>query len=638
EKQETWYWYQCDYDSPQPFTTEEFFTEDLATSSERYILQETSGTISGGINAPVNYAVVDPADISLTPLDPASSFNQPVASVSTDPDTSVAPDFTDTTTYLGSGRNNRLYFSKNYINANGTYYSTTFLDKGMLDGRELIGTRITDLDIGELTSNNVGTSGIRWIPEKEGVFYAFREDAIREDSVVRPKHSAAIWNDDITVTVNNCRVLNTLLTDSDCYMSYDSPTSASQKGTYDPPINPTTGISVKPVDLVADPARRPNGFRIFNGADLNRSNDIEAAGMTFVTDNSVYIKGDLNLHQTKTGALAELQEFTNASFLLDAEFATAANEATAQTNFYGRLAADLDSRFASADGDRWRPVEIFADAITILSDTYLDGVIEDAFVQRRGNGQGDPDLNSSYLNFHRPRQSSDNSSGWKREDAANTVDLPIKFDRNGVLLDSGGSAFPGGSGNDTSYIYPNYPTNGYRAQRRSEQVKPDLPDVTPATNPPTRVNALLIAGIVPSRAGQPYGGLHNFPRLLEYWKDKPLYISGGFFQLNFSTQATAPYDQDAWSPGDASDPASLVIGYYNPADRLWGYDVALQYVSSAPIAERFITLGRPRNEYYRQVDLDDPYVKPLRCPVDSGGNYVQVDPRYATLADCTASL
>ncbi|NEQ51996.1 MAG: hypothetical protein F6K11_17965, partial [Leptolyngbya sp. SIO3F4] len=42
--------------SPQPFTTEEFFTEDLATSSERYILQETSGTISGGINAPVNYA------------------------------------------------------------------------------------------------------------------------------------------------------------------------------------------------------------------------------------------------------------------------------------------------------------------------------------------------------------------------------------------------------------------------------------------------------------------------------------------------------------------------------------------------------------------------------------------------------
>ncbi|MBT9315563.1 hormogonium polysaccharide biosynthesis protein HpsA [Leptothoe spongobia] len=625
--------------SPQPLT-EEYFTEDLTGTDVPYISQVSGAAITGGINdATTIYAAVNPADIDLAPLAPGS-FNQPKASVVTDADTGVAPDFTDTTAYLTSGQNNRLYFSKNYINANGTFYATTFLDKSMMDGRELMSSRVTDLDIGNLTLNTVGTSGIKWIPERGGIVYTFREDAVREDSIVRPKHTSANWDDDIaSATANNCRVFNNLLTNAECYMDY-VPTDGSQRGTFDPPLNPTTGISVKPVDLVADPMRRPNGFRIFNGANLNRSDDIEAAGMTLVTDNSLYIKGDLNLHETKTGTPAELQEFTGGSFLADADFATA-NEATARTNFYGRLAADLDSRFANPAEDKWRPVEIFADAITILSDTYLDGVVEDAFIKRRGTAEGTPIINSSFTNFHRPRHSSNRSkSTYQREDeevvGSTNVDLPIRFDRNGVLKSnqSGTYApFPNGTGNNTSYIYFDYPANvgEYRRQRRSEAITADL-DANA-----TRVNALLIAGIVPSRPAQPYGGLHNFPRLLEYWKNKPLYISGGFFQLNFSTQATAPYDQDAWSPGDTSN-SDLFIGYYNAADRIWGYDVALQYVSSAPIAERFITLGRPRNEYYRQVDLEDPYVKPLRCPTDAGGNYVQVDPQYATLADCQASL
>ena len=66
--------------------------------------------------------------------------------------------------------------------------------------------------------------------------------------------------------------------------------------------------------------------------------------------------------------------------------------------------------------------------------------------------------------------------------------------------------------------------------------------------------------------------------------------------------------------------------------------MALQYVSAAPIAERFVTLGRPRNEYYRELPLDDEYIKPLRCPVNQGGTYVAVDPRYATRAECLAAL
>ena len=100
-----------------------------------------------------------------------------------------------------------------------------------------------------------------------------------------------------------------------------------------------------------------------------------------------------------------------------------------------------------------------------------------------------------------------------------------------------------------------------------------------------RVNALLISGVHPSRPGQTYGGLHNFPRMLEYWDsaaaDKPLFISGGMFQLNFSTQATGTFDQDAWEPGDVPDLSVQNNRYYWPPERYWGYDVAIALI--API-------------------------------------------------------
>lgn len=619
----------------QPTATEEYFTEDGVATP--YIIAENAG---------LTYTAVAPSAVSLAPL-AIGSFNQPVATVASDADTGVAPSFTDTTVYQTSGQNNRLYFSKNYIDVGGTFYQTTFLEKAILDGRELVSIRLMDLDIGNLTSNTVAASGIDWIPEKDGILYLFREDAVREDTIVRPKRSTAVWDDTPPiVAANNCRIFDNLLTDADCYTSYDTPTNASQVGTFDPPLNPTTGISVKAVDMTAEPMRRPHGFRIFNGADLTRSNSIEAAGMTLATDNTAYIKGDLNLHQVKGGADL-LQEFTGASFLDDAEFALAANEGTARNNFYNRAAGDLDPRFADPAQDRWRPVEIFADAITIISDTFLDGTVEDAFVQAQGTAVGTPDINSSYANFHRPRNNGGDTPAerWQREDrAANSgatdPNLPIRVDRNGKVFWTGTGAgtayneFTGAGLNNNFYISPDYSNlvADYTEERRKNIVTADLD-----TNA-TRVNALLIAGITPTRAGQTYGGLHNFPRLLEVWQNQPLYISGGFFQLNFSTQATAPYDQDAWSPGDATDDSAVVLAYYFPPQRIWGYDVALQYVSAAPIAERFVTLGRPRNEYYRELPLNDEYITPLRCPVDGAGTYVPVDPRYATRADCLAAL
>ena len=79
---------------------------------------------------------------------------------------------------------------------------------------------------------------------------------------------------------------------------------------------------------------------------------------------------------------------------------------SAKDLFYNRAAADLDGRFADPAQDTWRPTEIFADAIAILSDTFLDGEIEDTFVVEARNADpsfsGNPNEDSSFLNFHRP--------------------------------------------------------------------------------------------------------------------------------------------------------------------------------------------------------------------------------------------
>ncbi|MEL7377463.1 MAG: hypothetical protein AAFN65_10920, partial [Bacteroidota bacterium] len=134
-----------------------------------------------------------------------------------------------------------------------------------------------------------------------------------------------------------------------------------------------------------------------------------------------------------------------------------------------------------------------------------------------------------------------------------------------------------------------------------------------------KVNATIISGIVPSRKEQSFGGLHNFPRFLERWdvgdgedNKVPLFIQGAFLQLNFSTAGTAPFDADAWNPGDNPKKEER-IGYYSPPSRRWGYDVGLQYSPAGPIAQRFVTIERPRSEHYRELPIEDPYVKNLRC-------------------------
>ena len=74
--------------------------------------------------------------------------------------------------------------------------------------------RLLDIDLQVLTSRTVGTGRDLWLPadldnNAEGVVYAFREDAVREDEIVRPRR-ADIGVDDCTefrgITGNDTRL------------------------------------------------------------------------------------------------------------------------------------------------------------------------------------------------------------------------------------------------------------------------------------------------------------------------------------------------------------------------------------------------------------------------------------------------
>lgn len=477
--------------------------------------------------------------------------------------TAFASDWTLPTT---GGGVNEIY------GADGSVWrSLPFLDKGIYNGREMMAVRVLDLDLNlmrtrtdNLGQNLDGTGDDHWLPDS-GIVYGFREDAVREDAILRPLGSGADW----TICGRNAVFEQTSHPDnSRCRME------ANPASLQDPPLNETNRISPKSVDYYPDPDRRPHGFRLRDGERVDRPNSVR--GISLVSDNPVYMHGSFNLHQTSGGTrLEEFQTNLNNSY----------------NNFYSRN--NLDPRFSRPSQDRWRPSEILADAVTVISDDFCDGSIEDTF-RTVGAGSGaqisstlsqdygcnDNERRTSYLNQNRPDDSDLSLSDFAREDPDNPA-APVLISRNGHPMLTDGSEYP-----STDY----YDFNDDKSLIRAEN---------------ERVNTIIISGLVPSRNDQSYGGMHNFPRFISRWNT--LHISGALLQLNFSNYATAPFDQDAWETNQNTANPEL-IEYYGAPNRRWGYDVGLQYAPAGPIAQRFVSSESIRSEFYSEPAADDPYM------------------------------
>ncbi|MCU0565145.1 MAG: hypothetical protein MUF49_00925 [Oculatellaceae cyanobacterium Prado106] len=499
----------------------------------------------------------------------------------------------------------------------GPLYRVAIKDAGLYNPREQMSVRTLDFDL-DLMRNSGGTAnafGNYWLP-KSGLIYAFREDAVSENSIMRPRKGS--WE---SCASDAALLSGAMQNDASCRMD----TSGGVSLNIDPPINSDNKISPKPVDYFADPDRRPHGFRLRNGASLGRPGD-EGIGLSFITDNPAYVQGPFNLHRPTTETSLEIDD--NLEEFIEKLDVNSVRLNGDGSNFYERPTLNKDD-FSVQAKDQWRPSEVLADAVTLLSSNFCDGSIEDGFMTAPNLGMNNAftgsyvsnrygcsgsDNRTSYLNQLRPRDPVQDAQKvrWLRTNIADSL-WPAMVGNNSDKTEGNSPVFIHRSGSPMTIKQGFY--QGTYDTLNTNRTLISASDV--------QMNMIMVSGIVASRAGQSYGGLHNFPRFIENWGGKNLYISGAFLQLNFSTYATAPFDQENWQ---FTDPAPAVGGgvnewirYYSPPNRIWGYDVGLQFAPAGPVAQRFRFAQPIRSEFYSEPPVTDPYIKNL-CKKVPGAN------------------
>jgi hypothetical protein len=196
-----------------------------------------------------------------------------------------------------------------------------------LEQRQPLEIRVTDIDLSSSTSG-IATTAItanEYLLPYSGIIYATRDDAWRDATEPYVETDAK--------SVSNSELLS-------------------------------------PTDFKLDATRRPNGIRLINGGTLARTSantyNAKEKGLILITNLPAYIKGNFNLHRTSISTTTEIEEFT---------------EIEPTTNFYNRSTPNTDfacragrTGCPTTGGDLWRPATIIADSMTLLSDSFVDGV------------------------------------------------------------------------------------------------------------------------------------------------------------------------------------------------------------------------------------------------------------------------
>ncbi|MGD1703488.1 hormogonium polysaccharide biosynthesis protein HpsA [Dapis sp. BLCC M229] len=179
----------------------------------------------------------------------------------------------------------------------------------------------------------------------------------------------------------------------------------------DPNSTSNDDLGDSPYDYKLDPTRRPNAIMLINGQRLDRpapgtmttEEVIKEKGLTLVSNLPVYIQGNFNLHQN--GSDDKIEEFTEDLVDQDGniDWGRFYDRGVGKdpTNFDPNFACRaLDPKLTECtDGDQWRPVNILADGLSLLSDQWRPGFRNEGDFDLRNNagnlrynGAGNPAL------------------------------------------------------------------------------------------------------------------------------------------------------------------------------------------------------------------------------------------------------
>jgi hypothetical protein len=276
------------------------------------------------------------------------------------------------------------------------------------------------------------------------------------------------------------------------------------------------------VDETHAPDRIDSGVRLWNGrgsvVSLDGATYPARTGFAFATNDAAYIVGHFNADGT-------------------------INSSTSSTSNPGGYSA----RYPESSSEMLS--SIMADAVTILSQPVFSN----------SSGYYQTDGWSDALSANRRDTSFSWSSSWMTSNpsSSNRVDGTNESHKPGAMpnLATRGSTEPG-------------PVVGAGASNSSDKLSPSVTEISAALLMgivPTNHNATGLTDSAPISAGnnQTSGGVHNFPRLAEFWQGTGLYIRGSMVAMFESRVAMEP-----WS-----------IRVYTAASRYWGLHQSLRNVN-----------------------------------------------------------